>query len=185
MVEAHEGTIEIVDTPGWSTTFRVHLPLAERALAPPPPPGTDPGAPVPNGPVPNGPVQNNPVPGPPGAGRTRDPGPHPVVTPGPAGPGPQNSGDSSGTSPRWAKARWVATRPLGVRWMQTLLEQERLVGVLDGVGLLADALAKGGQADRLAPEPTAQGVEDGPVHLVQAELVHPEQGQPLGRGRVR
>jgi signal transduction histidine kinase len=29
VVEAHEGTIEIVDTPGWSTTFRVLLPLAE------------------------------------------------------------------------------------------------------------------------------------------------------------
>lgn len=28
VVEAHEGTLEIVDTPGWSTTFRVLLPLA-------------------------------------------------------------------------------------------------------------------------------------------------------------
>jgi len=30
VVEAHEGTIEIVDTPGWSTTFRIHLPLSTR-----------------------------------------------------------------------------------------------------------------------------------------------------------
>jgi signal transduction histidine kinase len=29
VVEAHKGTIEIVDTPGWSTTFRVQFPLAE------------------------------------------------------------------------------------------------------------------------------------------------------------
>ena len=35
VVEAHDGTIEIVDTPGWSTTFRVHLPLAERSSARP------------------------------------------------------------------------------------------------------------------------------------------------------
>jgi len=28
VVEVHGGTIEIVDTPGWSTTFRVYLPLA-------------------------------------------------------------------------------------------------------------------------------------------------------------
>jgi len=35
VVEAHEGTIEIVDTPGWSTTFRVHLPLAERPATAP------------------------------------------------------------------------------------------------------------------------------------------------------
>jgi PAS domain S-box-containing protein len=28
IVEAHEGTVDIVDTPGWSTTFRVLLPLA-------------------------------------------------------------------------------------------------------------------------------------------------------------
>ena len=28
VVDAHEGVVEIVDTPGWSTTFRVLLPLA-------------------------------------------------------------------------------------------------------------------------------------------------------------
>jgi len=27
VVEAHDGTIDVVDTPGWSTTFRVHLPV--------------------------------------------------------------------------------------------------------------------------------------------------------------
>ncbi len=37
VAEAHEGTIDIVDTPGWSTTFRVLLPLAEPATAVPAP----------------------------------------------------------------------------------------------------------------------------------------------------
>jgi hypothetical protein len=27
VAEAHEGFVDIVDTPGWSTTFRVFLPL--------------------------------------------------------------------------------------------------------------------------------------------------------------
>jgi PAS domain S-box-containing protein len=31
VVEAHDGTVEIVDTPGWSTTFRVMVPLATRS----------------------------------------------------------------------------------------------------------------------------------------------------------
>jgi signal transduction histidine kinase len=30
VVEAHDGTVDIVDTPGWSTTFRVLLPLIRR-----------------------------------------------------------------------------------------------------------------------------------------------------------
>ncbi|HVX22439.1 MAG TPA: PAS domain-containing sensor histidine kinase [Acidimicrobiales bacterium] len=30
VVDAHDGTIDIVDTAGWSTTFRVHLPLTRR-----------------------------------------------------------------------------------------------------------------------------------------------------------
>ena len=34
VAEAHEGFVDIVDTPGWSTTFRVFLPLRTR---PPPP----------------------------------------------------------------------------------------------------------------------------------------------------
>jgi PAS domain S-box-containing protein len=36
VAEAHHGTIEIVDTPGWSTTFRVHLPAVERTADEPP-----------------------------------------------------------------------------------------------------------------------------------------------------
>lgn len=32
VAEAHNGTIEIVDTPGWSTTFRVHLPAVDQAV---------------------------------------------------------------------------------------------------------------------------------------------------------
>jgi PAS domain S-box-containing protein len=34
VAEAHEGFIDIVDTPGWSTTFRVLLPLRTAAMAP-------------------------------------------------------------------------------------------------------------------------------------------------------
>jgi signal transduction histidine kinase len=36
VVEAHDGTVDIVDTPGWSTTFRVLLPLQRKAVAAPP-----------------------------------------------------------------------------------------------------------------------------------------------------
>lgn len=36
VVEAHHGTIAIVDTPGWSTTFRVHLPARTSPNLPPP-----------------------------------------------------------------------------------------------------------------------------------------------------
>jgi hypothetical protein len=66
---------------------------------------------------------------------------------------------------------------------QAALQEEGLVGVLDGVGLLAHALGQRGQPDRLAPEAAAQRLEDGPVHLVQAELVHPEEVEALGRRR--
>jgi signal transduction histidine kinase len=38
VAEAHEGFVDIVDTPGWSTTFRVFLPLRQRAN-----PGVHPG----------------------------------------------------------------------------------------------------------------------------------------------
>ena len=34
VAEAHEGFVDIVDTPGWSTTFRVFLPLRAAAVAP-------------------------------------------------------------------------------------------------------------------------------------------------------
>ncbi|HUA96265.1 MAG TPA: ATP-binding protein [Acidimicrobiales bacterium] len=34
VAEAHNGTIEIVDTAGWSTTFRVHLPAVDQAGEP-------------------------------------------------------------------------------------------------------------------------------------------------------
>jgi two-component system OmpR family sensor kinase len=33
VAEAHEGFIDIVDTPGWSTTFRVFLPMRRAASA--------------------------------------------------------------------------------------------------------------------------------------------------------
>ena len=38
VAEAHEGFVDIADTPGWSTTFRVFLPLRQRAN-----PGVHPG----------------------------------------------------------------------------------------------------------------------------------------------
>ena len=33
VAEAHEGFVDIVDTPGWSTTFRVYIPLRTPATA--------------------------------------------------------------------------------------------------------------------------------------------------------
>ena len=33
VAEAHEGFLDIVDTPGWSTTFRVFLPLRTTAAS--------------------------------------------------------------------------------------------------------------------------------------------------------
>jgi PAS domain S-box-containing protein len=48
VAEAHNGTIEIVDTPGWSTTFRVHLPAVDHAVVPLT------GGTLPNGVSPNG-----------------------------------------------------------------------------------------------------------------------------------
>jgi signal transduction histidine kinase len=44
VAEAHEGFVDIVDTPGWSTTFRVFLPLrtsVPAARAKPPPPAAE------------------------------------------------------------------------------------------------------------------------------------------------
>ena len=64
---------------------------------------------------------------------------------------------------------------------ETLLEQVRLVGVLDGVGLLADALRERGQADRPAGEAATQHVEDRSVDLVEAELVDPEHARDRPR----
>ncbi len=53
VAEAHNGTLEIVDTPGWSTTFRVHLPAvhraAERVADESLPVGGDPRRPAPSG----------------------------------------------------------------------------------------------------------------------------------------
>ena len=33
VVEAHDGTVDVVDTPGWSTTFRVLLPLIRKSTS--------------------------------------------------------------------------------------------------------------------------------------------------------
>src|ERR1700728_2701263 len=54
---------------------------------------------------------------------------------------------------------------------QPLLQEKRLVGVLDRVGLLAHTLGERGEADRPAGETPAERVEDRPVQLVEAEVV--------------
>ena len=64
-----------------------------------------------------------------------------------------------------------------------LLDEERLVHVLDGLGLLADADRHGAEPDRAAAELLADRVEDRPVDLVETELVDAEQLQ-AGLGRV-
>ena len=48
-----------------------------------------------------------------------------------------------------------------------LLEQERLVGVLNGLLLLTDGDGKGGKPDRSPTELADDGREDGAVDLVQ------------------
>ena len=64
---------------------------------------------------------------------------------------------------------------------QSALQEEGFVGVLNGVGLLTDALRQGGQADGVAFKSITQGHQDGPVDLVQPKLVDPEQVQTLAR----
>ena len=64
---------------------------------------------------------------------------------------------------------------------QALLDEERLVHVLDRLGLLADADGQRRQPDRAAAELLAQRGEDGPVDLVEPALVDAEQ-RPARRG---
>ena len=52
------------------------------------------------------------------------------------------------------------------------MQQVGLVHVFDGVRLLADADRQGRQSDGATPEPGADGIQDGPVHLVESELIH-------------
>src|ERR1700729_4224223 len=59
------------------------------------------------------------------------------------------------------------------------LQQKGLVGILDRVRLLTDALGQRGQAHGLPAEPTAERGQDGPVDLVQTKLVHAEELQPV------
>ena len=62
------------------------------------------------------------------------------------------------------------------------LQQERLVDVLDGLGGFAHGHGQGAQAHGAAPETAAGGLQDGPVDLVEAELVHLEQLQAVAGG---
>ena len=76
--------------------------------------------------------------------------------------------------------------PRGRAHEQPLLDEERLVDVLDRLGLLAHADGERRQADGTAAELLAQRAEDGPVDLVEPALVHAEQRQAVaGRGGDR
>src|SRR5215207_824660 len=65
---------------------------------------------------------------------------------------------------------------------QTLLEEEGLVDVFHGLGLLGHRDGERAEADRLTRERLAQRGEDRPVHLVEPALVDLEQGEG-GAGR--
>ena len=82
-------------------------------------------------------------------------------------------------------AAGIATRPRGVRAIRPCWIEERLVDVLDRLGLLAHGDRQRRQPDRSAAELLAQRAEHGPVDLVEAELVDAEHGQAaLGGGGV-
>ena len=68
---------------------------------------------------------------------------------------------------------------LGGTGQQTLLDQVRLVDVLDGVIGFADADGQGLETHRTAAETFAQSAEDGPGKLVQPKVVHPEECQAV------
>ena len=72
-----------------------------------------------------------------------------------------------------------------MRSSRPALQQERLVHVLDGLGLLADRDRERAEADRPPAERAAQRVEDGAVDLVEAELVDLEQRERVARGVAR
>ena len=61
------------------------------------------------------------------------------------------------------------------------MDQERLVHVLDRVGLLADADRQGREAHRSTAELLAQRGEQRTVELVESEVVDAEYGQPVTR----
>ena len=62
---------------------------------------------------------------------------------------------------------------------EPLADQERLVGLLDGLGLLADGVRERREADGVAVEAHGEHLEDRPVDLVEAELVDAEEREPL------
>ena len=82
-------------------------------------------------------------------------------------------------SPRCAYAAAGATRPRGRAPEQPALQQERLVDVLDGVGLLGHRHRQRAESDGLAGERLAQRPQDRPVDLVEAELVDVEERECL------
>ena len=173
VVEAHAGTIEIVDMPGWSTTFR-GAPARRRPAPTPPGPTARRGPQVGgDGPARAAGTGDRAAP----SGRTATADTRRDSRP-PAEPGAGGRRCLRTVSRRRPRARrgYAQVRPgpggghPAARGAldQALLEQERLVGVLDGVGLLPHALRQRGQAHRLAAEAAAERVEDGPVDLVQA-----------------
>ena len=70
-------------------------------------------------------------------------------------------------------------RPARGPQQQAFLEQERLVDVLDGLGLLGDGDRQAAQSDRLAVERLAKRADDRAVDLVEPELVDLEQRQRI------
>src|SRR5690606_27560013 len=67
---------------------------------------------------------------------------------------------------------------------QPLLDEERLVDVLDRLGRFADADGEGGEADRPAAETSAQRLEDGPGGLVETEVVDAEEREAVASDRA-
>src|SRR3954452_15809734 len=74
--------------------------------------------------------------------------------------------------------------PAGGALDEALLEQIRLVDVLEGVLLLGDDYCKGAETDRAAVELLDDGAEDRAVEAVEALVVYLQQLEGL-RGRDR
>ena len=75
--------------------------------------------------------------------------------------------------------------PAACAWSRPCLQEERLVDLLDGLGLLGHRDRQRAEPDRLAGEGLAQRGEDRPVDLVEAQLVDLEQRERGAGGRRR
>ena len=115
------------------------------------------------------------------AGRSRAPAvsmapasvPRGVLRPANPGGGPRRERGGAPARPRWAKAAAVATRPRGVRMSSPPLDQEGLVDVLDGLGLLPHADGEGGQAT--GPPPKRSQIAE---RMARSTLSRPSSSTP-------